>query len=590
MKCLGNGFQRGLVLIAGLCLSFILPCGCQSQVRRDITRHENLYFPKGAPPAPVLDLVDLRGTDADMKLAAITLQGQINAGPQAKVFVVTRDPKVNTDDFIWLDWYKQRRYIQNTNLLTPGQFFLKYDSQYDKVIVYDPYLPASINIATMMASLEKAIVVSPRDMGRLSRDKEVEDLSGRWKSNLQAYEWAYKNLRPKMNPSLLATYHPTFNTHHLRDYLIRNRVFTFWVTGKNVENEIISDYESERAFVEKVLANSPDNIPVIGWWGAVPDEGLSEYTAVGLAGKYGKLTYGCDWSTNLTVHSGIEVDIPAMALKWSAQQDRSVPELDESKVYLTYVIVESGDAPGYWLDVEHAVWSDPQRGSVPVGWSYGPAIVELLPGVMEWYFLNATSQDEFFISPSGNGYVHPYRGLFSKTKNPERAWRKYINDTSWYMDLFNIHALCLYTDAWVPFDRDEKDDVTKKFVDGIAGLELLVMGMGRDENALELGPNYLFKDSDVLVSHVVTRWDAQNIGRNEENNRWLVEEIRKHTPRDGRPAFIAVHPLSWSYFPSDLAEVSRMLGPEYKAVTPWQFRQLYLDYHAPYLLKRAETE
>ena len=81
---------------------------------------------------------------------------------------------------------------------------------------------------------------------------------------------------------------------------------------------------------------------------------------------------------------------------------------------------------------------------------------------------------------------------------------------------------------------------------------------------------------DVLVSHVITRWDAANVGRSPENNRWLTNEIRRHTQED-RPAFIHVHPLSWSYYPSDLVEVLKELGEAYVAVTPPELKRLYLE-------------
>ena len=89
--------------------------------------------------------------------------------------------------------------------------------------------------------------------------------------------------------------------------------------------------------------------------------------------------------------------------------------------------------------------------------------------------------------------------------------------------------------------------------------------MGRDEGITETCPHY--RMGDALVSHVFTRWDANNIGRNAANNAWLVNEIREQTPTE-RPAFMFVHPLSWSYYPSDLVAVSEALGEGYAVVSP----------------------
>lgn len=552
--------------------------GCQPSLVRTVDSQRNLYFPNTPAPAQTVDLVDLYRADRDTVLAAATLQGLINRGDEAKVFLLRRpEGGSQTPDRIWIDWFTERGYFQNTQILTPAEYFEKYNSYYDKVILYDSYLPASINIATMKASLEKAIVASLRDIAKYTTGKRVEDLTGRWKTNLEAYRWAWENLGSKMSREVVCSYHPTFNGHHLRDYLVQNRVFTFWVTGKNVENNVISDYESEKELFEEIMATMPDNIPVIGWWGAVPDEGLTEYYGVGLAGEYGKITLGCDWTSNLSILSGMEVDIASAVKAYRSRQADSVPPLEQDKVYVCYAINDSGDAPGYWQDVEYNVWQDSARGTIPIGWSLAPATWEMMPAVVEWYFRNATGADHFYAGLSGNGYVHPYRDLFSKTKNPERAWQRYLRDTAWYMQFLTLTELGLYTDAWFDYERQKHDAVTKRFIREIPNLEMLLMGLGRDANVLEIGPNYTMGDErEVVVSHVVTRWDTDNIGRSAANNRWLAEDIQKHTPRN-RPAFVSVHPLSWSYYPSDLAAVQELLGPGYVAVSPHAFRELYLQ-------------
>ena len=114
-----------------------------------------------------------------------------------------------------------------------------------------------------------------------------------------------------------------------------------------------------------------------------------------------------------------------------------------------------------------------------------------------------------------------------------------------------------------------------EIADNLKGIDTFIMGMGRDEDIVKDGHNYYIGKSNVLVSHVVTRWDASRVGqRDQQNDRWLRDDIILHTPEE-RPAFIMVHPVSWSYFPSNLTNVSKMLGDEYIAVSPDHFRKLY---------------
>ena len=101
---------------------------------------------------------------------------------------------------------------------------------------------------------------------------------------------------------------------------------------------------------------------------------------------------------------------------------------------------------------------------------------------------------------------------------------------------------------------------------------MLILGMGRDEAITETSPHYEL--DGVFASHIFTRWDAANIGRGAENNRWLADEIRKHAPPE-RPGFMFVHPLSWSYHPTDLVAVMELLGDDYVAVGPASLMQLW---------------
>lgn len=531
-----------------------------------------LLFPKGSPPAKTIDVIDLRNTSDDTKLAAITLLGHVNSGSNAKACAWLRDTEV-TSDMFWIDWIKTKHYIEEAKIISIEKFFSKYDHSYTSVIVYDPNLPATINIATMIASVENGIAIAPADIEKYRGKRKLTDLRGRWTKNVDTYEWAYTNLWPQMNHNILCSYHPTANSHYLRDYLVRNKIFTFWITGKNAEDKLHSDFEIEKQFAQKIFAATPPNIPLVGWLSTGTDEGITEYAGVGFAGQYGKIIVGSDWGSSLSFYSGIVIDVNKVVDKYASKKRPQTPALDPKKVYLSFVIVESGDSPIYWQAVEQVVWSDKKRGQVPIEWSLGPPAFEMLGPIIEWFYDNATDNDYFFLAPSGNGYVHPYRDFMSKTTNPSRSWDIYLATLQKYVDTLKLHELSLYTDAWKPFDRAKNDLVTLRFT-ALNGIDMLIMGMGRDENALQIGPNYTLGSRNVIVSHVVTRWDPKNVGRNTQNNTWLAAEIRKNTPSQ-RPAFIVIHPLSWSYHPSDLVEVIKQLGNDYVPVSLPAFYDLY---------------
>ncbi|MCP4639918.1 MAG: hypothetical protein GY851_05785 [bacterium] len=546
---------------------------CAMSSLADAAAKETRLCPKGPPPADVIDLVDIADASLDTKLAATTLLGHVNKGPHARAALLLRDTEVFPDRF-WLDDLRTRGYVKTFTEISTDEYFAKCAPCATKAIVYDPDLPATMNIATMIASLEDGMAVAPDDLALHGQGRDVVDLRGRWATNVAAYEWAYQELWPRMNHSVLACYHPTHANHHIRDYLVSHRIFTFWATGADAADGITSDHAAERAFAEKVMAATADNVPVLGWWGATDDPGLTEYAGVSLAGEYGKLTVPCDWGTNLTLFSGVPARLPRAIKRYHDRPKPSTPPLDPSKVYVCFAVVESGDSPPYWQAIQKRVWDDPARGTVPIAWSFGPVLADLYPSIAEWFLENATGNDHLVVGLSGAGYVHPYRGLFSRSKDADAAWIAYLDLTSAYMNRFGLRHLCLYTDAWRPYDRAAHDATTRRFVQGVDGLDSLIMGMGRDDDITEKTPNYFLDDGNVLVSHVFTRWDAQNVGRNPENNEWMVDEIESQTPAT-RPAFMYVSPLSWSYHPSDLCDVLKELGGDYVAVSPDAFRSLY---------------
>jgi hypothetical protein len=529
------------------------------------------FLPAGSPPAEAIVVADLQDAALDTKLAAITLAGRLNAGPVSQVYLL-----LDHWDAFWLKHLEEQKTISSSPVLSAEAYFARFADAFDKVILYDPGLPASINVATMMASLESAIVAAPSDAERLGAGKAIEDLAGRWKTETEAYRWAFMELWPRMNQRVLACYHPTATRHHIRDYLLRHRVFHFWVNSAEAAGR--SSHREELAFVKELLAAAPVNIPVLGFWYSGLDKGLDEYSGVGLAGRYGKITVVCDWATNLSLLSGISVDMPSIVQQYRQRLRPPETSLDADKVYIAYHVLESGDSPSYLQTRQHEVWADPRRGQIPINWAMGAGILDLAPPIAAYYYENATPNDFLYMAISGIGYCHPYRDLMADTPDPEAAWAEYLEWTDGYRRRMGFDTVGLYTDAWKPFNRDRQDAVTKRFIEGMPGVAALVLGMGRDEGCNALNGNYYLENSPTLVSHVLTRWPTDYASKSrEENIQWLVDDIQSQIPAE-RPAFLNVMALSWAYNPSDIEEVHRRLGPGPVAVSLPEMVQRYRQF------------
>ena len=139
-------------------------------------------FPPSSPVAARVDVADFRNATPEWKLAATTLEGLINDGPEARAYLL-----LSAADAYWLARMREKNQLHAVRERTPEEFFADNAPLVERVFVYDPALPATINVATMLASLERGIVAAPDDAERLMPGKPVEDLRGRWPDAAAVY-------------------------------------------------------------------------------------------------------------------------------------------------------------------------------------------------------------------------------------------------------------------------------------------------------------------------------------------------------------------------------------------------------------------
>ena len=74
-----------------------------------------------------------------------------------------------------------------------------------------------------------------------------------------------------------------------------------------------------------------------------------------------------------------------------------------------------------WLSTSH--WNHPQRGRQPAGWTYSPAMAELMPSLLAYAVRTMGANDSLSTGPSGVGYAYPQlfapaqRELFARATN-----------------------------------------------------------------------------------------------------------------------------------------------------------------------------
>jgi hypothetical protein len=78
----------------------------------------------------------------------------------------------------------------------------------------------------------------------------------------------------------------------------------------------------------------------------------------------------------------------------------------QNKLYVAFILSD-GDNLQYIEHLMRKLWNNPDRGSVPMGWTLSPAMLDAMPGALNYYWQTATGNDNLISGPSGYGYTYP---------------------------------------------------------------------------------------------------------------------------------------------------------------------------------------
>ena len=344
-----------------------------------ITWPEGQLLPTFPASAQTQDLIFLNNnTDAEMYLFS-SLKGLVN-GTQPRIFSYEGDAFAE-GPYTWLNSLGVKY-----NETTPWAVLSKYSSEISGLIVYDAAQPHTVNLAARLAKDYNALVASPGLLSRLTAAPYdfpvLLDLRGQFTGELQIYQYIFDNYWENTDKRILIGLSPEHHKASLREYAIALGAAVIWLDPKK---------SAESALLNRFLASMPAGANYMGWW---PEE----QPGVDRLSNYGLTTIASDYCTKLTFHSGMPrlIDPRPMPAK---------PAL-ENKIYVAFIISD-GDNLQY---VEHRMrrfWDDPTRGYVPIGWTVSPAMVDAMPGALNYFHQSATNNDNLISGPSGYGYTYP---------------------------------------------------------------------------------------------------------------------------------------------------------------------------------------
>jgi len=308
-------------------------------------------------------------------------------------------------------------------------------------VIWDPEVPASINVATTIAGIEDAVVLSPeyakKHLGAWKLSV-LADLRGRFTGKEtgsrknDAYRWAIRDYLEKGRCSdhFLCLYEDSFSTRAqgdigyvlTRDWAVKQRAFVYdlspWgdeVPGDDPDQKLGTDLATYKMMLEANFKHSaPDRTTeVTGFFAfakysnmpghkSAHDPVPTEWETVWLISPY-----NCYQNTvashcfNQSFHS----QAPWKPLK--QRRPAHTPKLAD-KAYVCILMADYDSAtPLYSFLPNH--WDDPSRGQVPLAWGINPNLIETYPDIIAYFYETASPADYFTADASAAGYMNPNR-------------------------------------------------------------------------------------------------------------------------------------------------------------------------------------
>ncbi|HZS78830.1 MAG TPA: GxGYxYP domain-containing protein [Ktedonobacteraceae bacterium] len=511
------------------------------------TWETNKLIPASKAPSH-LQVYDILHASYDEQLAITTFAGLVNRR-QPQVYLLAND-----DAASWLETTLSHvpREVAATKDGDVLEALLEtYRERCEGLIIYDPNIIDSVNVATTMAGLFDGIVVSAQQAELLQKRgmPVLADLRRyQWRNRLAAYHWATQHLLRRASKQLVAGINPRI-PGALRSFLVANRAFVYWLNPRPALPGIRNGFHTERGVMRNILNHFEPGTPHFGW---LVDEGFG----VRMTSKAALPVIPSDYFFNLEVWSAIQPQVgQTPQVRTQNTPTESSPAIkSEAKVYVSFTISD-GDNLQYSQHKMHKHWQDPARGKFPLGWTISPVLTQAAPSLAAYYQQSATNNDELIAGPSGAGYIVPSRW-------PGKYLPNFFDLTGKLMQVMGLSILTAL-DATQDM-MFQNVGLQEQYVQGLKpyGLRGILSGSGQT------------KSSYRIIQGIPV---IQNLGLAKSVEHTLQLIHGAPSPQATTPQFLSVYIHAWSMTPSDIQKAIAALGNQYIVVKPGQLLDLIAE-------------
>ncbi len=381
--------------------------------------------------------------DFDLNLLATTAQGLINrAAPRVLVENPIAERRDNAlDMWHWLETFqRERQWLAGREVVAladVADLLTRFRDAVAGLVVFDPAVPASSNVAVTLAAREGLAVTGPDGLAWL-RERGAElpvrhDLRGRFQNKGDAHRWMIEHLVRGRTDLRVMSYvmdawrrdaggdHDGMGVEGM-DHVIAHGGVAFdlspWADEIPVDDPnqpLGQDFALWQtlfaAAAEARAGDEPLEVTGFPFW----RHKYSDWEQAGGRRRPHEAEWEAVW--HLTPFGAYlnPLIAPNMSFhRWAplperlTQPDPGPPPPLENK---TYVCLHLGDFDGGFGTCRRlpALWTDPRRGELPLGWGINPNMARCYPDIVAHAFATRTPNDHFVADASSAGYVNPSR-------------------------------------------------------------------------------------------------------------------------------------------------------------------------------------
>ena len=391
----------------------------------DLCWTDDRLLPHFLPPAAPVRTLDMSAAklSSEERVMFCTLQGIVNRS-QPRILLYNHNEEPQTT-------WPTAHNLHTTTIPTSAPYNLVklFREEINGLVLYSNERSNHYsNLAVTIAGLDRLLPVTEEVRAKLvaaGMDFPVkEDLTALTMTNATAiYTYLYNNYWSRCNHRLLISLSPTIPYVH--DIGAACGSACVWLDPRT---------SSERVVLDKMLKDmTPGRDFVLGWY---PEE----RSGVGEATKYGLSTVPADFFENTTVYSAVRGPVRIAPVP-------KRPKL-ENKVYAA-VYISDGDNIQYCQHAMAKIFEQSGRGKMPMNWTISPALADIAPMMLNYYYRKATTNDCFVSGPSGMGYAMPYdahNARYYASANNSRLITPYTQLTQRYIEKAGLRVITIWDD------------------------------------------------------------------------------------------------------------------------------------------------